>query len=97
MTWENVVESCPLCDMEKRTEWYKETEEFVVAEKLGGGPFVVIKDHVEEPTNETINNAHDVVQSVFGEHKFRVLMNIVEDHWHAHIIKKEDRIDLSDE
>lgn len=83
--------------MDKRTYWYKETDDFVVAEKLGGGPFVVLKNHVEEPNEETVEDAHKVVESEFGDHDFRVLMNIVEDHWHAHIITEERDHWLDDE
>ena len=83
--------------MERRTHWYKETDDFVVAEKLGGGPFVVLKDHIKSPDEDTVENAHDIVESEFGEHKFRVLMNIVEDHWHAHVLTEDDRQNLSDE
>lgn len=83
--------------MEKKTEWYKETDNFVVAEKLTGGPFVVVKNHTEEPSDEVIDSAHDVVSDVFGEHRFRILMNIVEDHWHAHIVQEGKKVDLKDE
>lgn len=83
--------------MTKRTEWYKETEQFVVAEKLGGGPFIVVKNHTKELDESGISKAHEIVDDIFGEHDFRILMNIVTDHWHAHIIAKDDRQDFSDE
>jgi hypothetical protein len=83
--------------MEKKTEWYKETDRFVVAEKLDGGPFVVLKNHIEEPSDEVVEDAHDVVSDIFEEHEFRVLMNIVTNHWHAHIVQKKTKYDLTDE
>lgn len=97
MTWNNVEESCQLCEMDKRTKWYKETDEFIVAEKLGGGPFVIVKDHVEELDEEQLQRAHDLVDEIFGEHQFKVLMNLVKDHWHAHIITDNQEQDLTGE
>lgn len=97
MTWTNTVPTCPLCEMNKQTKWYTETDNFVVAEKLGGGPFVVVKNHVQDPDKDTIERAHGVVSDVFGEHEFQVLMNIVEQHWHAHILTDDSVQDISDE
>lgn len=97
MTWNNTLDSCPLCEMDKRTHWYRETDDFVIAEKLGGGPFVVLKNHVEDPSKETVEDAHEVVESEFGKHEFRVLMNIVRDHWHAHIITDKNDQELDGE
>lgn len=97
MSWRNKKEECQLCEMEKRTKWYEETEEFVVAEKLGGGPFIVVKDHTEELDESRVEEAHELVESIFGEHEFRILMNIVTDHWHAHILTEKEEQDLSDE
>lgn len=71
--------------MDKQTEWYKETDDVVVADTLGGTPFVVLKRHTIDPTDEELEAAHTAVEDVFGEHEFLVLMNVVEDHWHAHI------------
>lgn len=97
MTWENKVEDCALCDMKKKTEWYEETDNFVLAEKLTGGPFIVLKNHTKNPDEDTVEEAHSLVSDIFGEHDFRVLMNIVQNHWHAHIIEDKSRRDLSEE
>jgi hypothetical protein len=97
MNWNNVVEDCPLCDMEKKTKWYEETDKFVIAEKLMGGPFIVLKNHTENPDQDTIEEAHNLVSDTFGNHSFRVLMNIVENHWHAHIIKDGSSYNLIEE
>lgn len=96
MTWENVQPDCMLCRMEQRTHWYEETEDWVVAEKLGGGPFVVSKEHTEELSDEQWSAMEKVVGRHFGEFEIRVLMNLVTEHWHAHIITDEE-VDLSDE
>lgn len=94
--WENVQDGCLLCNMEKKTEWYIETPRFVVAEKLGGGPFVVSKKHQMELSDEEWAAMEHLVGLLFDDFEVRVLMNLVEDHWHGHIVTEED-VDLSDE
>lgn len=89
MSWDNITKNCMLCNMEKKTKWYKETDNFVVAEKLNGGPFVVLKEHKKEICDDKLVEAHKIVEDIFGKHKFRVMMNIVKNHWHAHIITDE--------
>lgn len=94
--WKNVQPDCMLCEMEKRTEWHLETRDFVIAEKLGGGPFIVSKHHEKELSDERRDRAERLVSLCYDDFELRVLMNLVEDHWHAHIIADED-IDLSNE
>lgn len=97
MTWKNPKNDCMLCHMEKKTKWYKETDNFVVAEKLSGDPFIVIKDHVTEINDDIEDKAHSLVDEIFGDHTFEVRMGQVEDHWHAHIITDEIEQDLKNE
>ena len=87
---------CMLCEMEKRTEWHLETADWVVAEKLGGGPFVVYKTHKKELSDEEWEQMKRVVDLIFDDWEPVVKMNLVEDHWHAHIVTDEP-VDLSDE
>ena len=94
--WENVQDDCMLCEMEKRTEWHIETPRFVVAEKLGGGPFIVSKEHTTELSEEGWTAAKRLVSLLYDDFELVVKMNLVEDHWHAHIIT-DDTIDLSNE
>jgi hypothetical protein len=95
-SWQNVQNDCMLCEMEKRTDWYIETRDFVVAEKLGGGPFVVVKEHKKQLDEWEWLEMERTVGMVFKEFNVRVMMNIVEDHWHGHLITDES-VDLSDE
>jgi hypothetical protein len=97
MGWNNKKENCLLCDMKKRTKWYEETENFVVADNLSGSPFIIIKDHKEEIEEEESEAAHNLVEEIFGDHEFKVRMNLVKHHWHAHITTDKIEYDLSNE
>lgn len=94
--WQNVQDDCLLCEMEKKTEWYLETKGWVVAEKLGGGPFVVSKEHTTELTDGQWEEMERIVGLVFDEFELVVRMNLVKDHFHAHIVT-EEKPDLSGE
>lgn len=94
--WENVQDDCMLCEMEKKTEWHFETADWVIAEKLGGGPFIVYKRHQTELSDEEWAEMERMVSLCFDDFEIRVMMNLVEDHWHGHIIANEP-VDLSDE
>lgn len=83
--WENVQESCMLCEMDKRTEWYAETEEFVIAEKLSGGPFIVSKTHETQLSDEKKEAAHRLVSTLYDDYEFEVIMQHSPNHWHAHL------------
>jgi len=94
--WRNVKENCQVCRMSKRTEWHIETPRFVVAEKLGGGPFVVSKKHEKELDEEKWERAEHLVGLLFDDFELDVRMNLVKSHFHAHILT-DDSVDLSDE
>ena len=85
-----------LCEMEKRTEWHIETRDFVMAEKLGGGPFIVSKWHERGLSDERRDRAERLTALLFDDFELVVRMNLVPDHWHAHIVTDE-AVDLSDE
>lgn len=85
--WVHPRDDCMLCEMEQKTHWYIETQTFVVAEKLSGGPFVVAKRHTTELTDEEWWRARHVSELMFGEDiELDVRMGMVPDHWHAHIV-----------
>jgi len=87
--WKNVQQDCMLCEMEKKTKWYLETQDFIIAEKLGGGPFIVSKHHETELSDERRDRAERLVALCYDNFELRVLMNLVKDHWHAHIVTDE--------
>ena len=95
--WDNAKEHCMLCEMEKKTEWHLETPNFVVAEKLGGGPFVVVKEHVKELTKSQYRQMQHVVGLLYDDFEIVVRMNLVKDHWHGHIRTENQRKSLQDE
>jgi hypothetical protein len=83
--------------MEKRTEWHLETQDFVIAEKLQGGPFIVSKWHEKSLSDERWDRAERLVGVLYDDFELQVLMNLVEDHWHAHIVEAGTRRDLTGE
>jgi hypothetical protein len=78
--WEKVEPDCMLCEMEKRTEWHLETKDFVIAEKLQGGPFIVSKRHEKELSDERRDRAERLVALLYDDFDLQVLMNMVTDH-----------------
>lgn len=95
--WKNVDESCQLCRMSKKTEWHLETKRWVIAEKLGGGPFVVSKRHQKELSDEEWDEMERIVGLLYDDFDIVVRMNLVKDHWHAHLILPDEENDLSGE
>lgn len=85
MTWNNPQSDCLLCWMDEKTRWYHEDDDVVIADTLDGNPFVVWKGHHKRLTTDQHRRVEDIVESVFGEHDLTVKMNLVKDHWHAHI------------
>jgi|APHM01.1.fsa_nt_gi hypothetical protein len=88
-TWSNVHDDCMLCEMNKRTKWYLETKRFVVAEKLNGGPFVVLKEHRDTLTPSEWDQMEHIVGLLFDEFEIDIRMNLVPDHWHGHILSSD--------
>lgn len=83
--WENVQDGCELCEMEERTEWHLETQDFVIANTLSGSPFIVSKRHETELSDERRDKAERLVRLLYGEHELEVIMAHCPNHWHAHI------------
>jgi len=96
-TWNNAKDDCELCHMRKKTEWYLETPNLIVAEKLSGGPFVVWKEHKKSLDEDEMALVEHVVELLFGEAELEVRGGLVPDHAHVHILPKDENIDLSDE
>lgn len=86
--WENVDEDCELCEMDKVTEWHLETSDFVIADKIHGGTFIVSKRHEKKISDERRERAERLVGLLYDDFELQVLMNDVRDHWHAHCRQK---------
>lgn len=87
MTWDNPQSGCPLCEMERETHWYRETDDVVVADNFRSRPFVVWKDHTPKLSGALVEAVvRPAVSEVFGDHELEVRMNHVGDHWHAHVV-----------
>ena len=83
--WRNVKDDCMLCDMEKKTHWWVETPRLVIAEKLGGGPFVVWKEHKAELSADEWEAVRHTCGIVFDEFELEVIMAHCSEHHHAHL------------
>ncbi len=95
--WENVQPNCMLCRMEKKTEWHIETPNFVIADTLTGNPFIVSKRHETSLSEPRREKAEHLVSCLYDEFELDVRMNMVTDHWHAHITISNSNTDLSNE
>ena len=81
---------CPKPD--KLTRWYEESDRAIVMNNFHGEPMVVLKRHTETPTDEELQHCRELVSNHFSDDcEFRVLMNIVEEHWHAHIVEESSK------
>ena len=84
--WDDVDDDCLLCEMEKKTIWYYEDDELLIANTLHGSPFVIWKEHKTEITVDELQTVRHRVEAEFGQHSLQVEMNLVPDHFHAHIV-----------
>jgi len=73
-----------------------ETPRLVIAEKLGGGPFVVWKEHKEELTEDEWWVVEHAVGLLYDDFDLDVRMNLVRFHHHCHIITDKS-VNLIDE
>jgi len=83
---------CELCDLEKKTKWYYEDNEYIICDcETCKIPMIVDKKHgarfVESGTFE-YGLILGLVKGVFGgkEFQFRRRQRKILDHWHWHII-----------
>ncbi|QLG30032.1 hypothetical protein HUG10_20720 (plasmid) [Halorarum halophilum] len=85
--WDSVDDDCMLCEMEQCTHWYYEDDELVIADNLVGRPFVIWKDHKQSVSIDELQTVQHRVRGIFSDHELQVIMNMVPDHWHAHIVE----------
>jgi len=83
--WSQVDHDCDLCHMEQKTEWHIETPRFVIADTLHGSPFIVSKQHKNSLTEDEEVAAEHLVDLLFEDWTWTVIMDQYPDHWHAHI------------
>lgn len=84
---------CELCNLEKKTKWYYEDENYIICDCLTCRPttlMVVSKDHNFKVEVDTFHHAvlFGIVKGVVGGERFtfRKERRKVKDHFHWHII-----------
>lgn len=81
------MSDCAFCPMEKRTDWWYEDDDCIIANKPTGEPMAVLKEHTTDPTDEQLEHLHNCVEELCGGHSFQIIMDHVPNHFHAHIIE----------
>lgn len=95
--WQNVQSDCTLCHMTKRTEWHIETPNFIIADTLSGSPFIVSKTHEQSLSEARREKAEHLVSLLYDEFELVVRMNMVKNHWHAHVVIEGEQTELRGE
>ena len=84
---------CDLCNLEKKSDWYYEDEEFIICDCVSCMiPMIVSKEHADEVTRFTESYIYGLVKGFFEGKKFhfRKEARKIKDHWHWHIILEEE-------
>lgn len=88
----NFNPACPLCKLEKITNWYYEDGDFVILDcEICGVPMGVIREHGVEIDNtdiyrRMIDKLSETADQVFGKDKWWIdtVERTIRDHRHAH-------------
>lgn len=82
---------CELCNLEKRTKWYYEDDEFIICDcETCKVPMVVSKKHTDSVTRVTEGFIYGLVKGVFKKKlRFRITPRKIFDHFHWHIVFEE--------
>jgi len=83
--------SCELCNLEKKTKWYHEDNEFIICDCLTCKiPMIVYRKHTMTIPTTSLRWALCLIGSLFGVRaKLRLKQRKISDHWHAHILVGE--------
>jgi len=85
-------EECPLCNLEKLTTWYEETDTYILCDCLTCNvPMVVLVRHSKEPTTEerrvALNALIKLANKKYGDGQWYPRgMRQIPDHWHLHAV-----------
>jgi len=82
---------CPLCKLEKKTEWLYEDDKLVVLVcQTCGVPMMVLREHKAMASPEDMLYMEKVREGRFPEWRWRgVGMRQVTNHYHWHLVRKE--------
>lgn len=84
--------SCELCNLQKKSKWFYEDDDFLIVDCLTCGPnapMLVIKEHTMHPDYKLIDRMVAKAQELFGLRvTFRTQQRKLLGHFHWHIIVK---------
>jgi hypothetical protein len=83
---------CEFCNLEKRTKWYYEDDEFIILDcETCKIPMIVSKEHADDITSLAETYIRGLIKGIFKK-KFHFRDDEGKDgqgHWHWHIILEE--------
>ena len=87
----DIMDDCPLCDLQKKTHWYIETPWVIVCDCLTcEKPLAVLKRHTMTPTKQEISKMESalagIANAVYGQNEWRLRreQRNIPDHIHFH-------------
>jgi len=87
------MRECELCDLERKTRWYYESEAFVVCDCLTCNvPMIVLRQHgLPMGLVYLERRAFEICRNLFGDDfiDFRTTQQKVKEHWHWHVVLRE--------
>jgi len=77
---------CPLCNLEKKTHWHFECEEFIICDCLiCKVPMYVWKSHDIFPTMQQRIEMYNDARRRFPDKEISLLRRNIKDHFHFHM------------
>lgn len=79
-------DGCPLCNMEKKTEWKYEDDICIIARCLSDNQWMLVFKFHRWPTVAEMLHALGVITRLFGNIKVRTRHGQIIEHCHWHLI-----------
>lgn len=85
------MDTCELCNLEKKTKWFYDDAFLIVCNCLSCKiPMVVWREHKMDLTHHDLQHMKLICDNLFGKDKYEVRaeQRKIRDHFHIHIILK---------